>query len=275
MSTALMQLTQNGTKLTEAEILIMQEMQDDDAAFDMQPSRVKIAPGGIGQFLMGDETAKKFTAVVALSQKIRGYWPSAGTGAPPVCSSPNGRIGFFADAPSDKQIEDAMGARVAHPGVVLVTQQDAEFPDHFDCAVCPMNQWGSEHQRKGTGGKGKACKEMRRLLLLIDGWTLPALMSLPPTSIRAWDTYCSGLAAKRSAYFAARTTFELDSAQALSGETYNIVKVSSAGPVDAEHLPLVAELRQQYRELVGGMPVVADEYEVVHDDKESAEDVPF
>ena len=30
----------------------MQEMQDDTAAFDMQPSRVKIAPGGIGQFLL-------------------------------------------------------------------------------------------------------------------------------------------------------------------------------------------------------------------------------
>ena len=54
----------------------------------MQPARVKVAPGGIGQSLLGDDTAKTFTAIVALSQKIRGYWPASGTGAPPRCTCP-------------------------------------------------------------------------------------------------------------------------------------------------------------------------------------------
>lgn len=278
MSTALMRLTQSKSALTEAEILILQEMQDDNgSAYDMQPSRVKIAPGGIGQFLMGDDTAKNFTAIVAISQKIRGYWPGSGTGAPPLCSSPDGRIGYFADAPDPRQMEDAMRSAKPHPGVVLMAHQDAAFPPHFDCAACQMNQWGSEHQRRGGVGKGKACKEMRRLLLLIDGWTLPALMSLPPTSIRAWDAYCSAQAAKKSAYFAVRTKFELDSAQSNGGETYNVVRVSMAGPVDAEQLPLVAEIRQQYRALVGGLPVVADEYDttVSTDDGAQVESIPF
>ena len=116
---------------------------------------------------------------------------------------------------------------------------------------------------------------MRRLLLLIDGWALPALMSLPPTSIRAWDAYCSGQASKRSAYFAVRTKFELDTAESNGGETYNVVRVSMAGPVDADQLPAVAEIRQQYRELVGGLPVAADEYETVPTSTEDGEVIPF
>jgi hypothetical protein len=274
MSTALLALTQGKTALTEAEILIMQEMQDDTAAFDMQPTRVKIAPGGIGQFLMGDDTAKTFTAIVAISQKIRGYWPGSGTGQPPLCSSPDGRIGYFALPAGDKQIEDGMRSPRPHPGVVLAVQQDAPYPDHFDCATCSMNQWSSEHQKRSIG-KRKACKEMRRLLLLINGWALPALMSLPPTSLRAWDAYCSGLAAKRSAYFAVRTKFELDSAEANGGETYNIVRVSIADPVTSSDLQLVAEIRKQYRDLVGGLPIAADEYDTVPTPTEDNDVVPF
>ncbi|MCC6457847.1 MAG: hypothetical protein IT328_23020 [Caldilineaceae bacterium] len=250
-------------QLTEAEALILAEMQDDTAAFDMQPARVKVAPGGIGQFLMGDETAKSFIATVAISQKIRGYWPDSGTGQAPICSSPDGSVGIFNHELTDEQFKAATSARNPHPGVILLTE-NKPLPEAFSCATCPMNQWGSEHQRRGGAGKGKGCKEMRRLLLLIDGWALPAVMALPPTSIKAWDNYCSALASKRNAYFGVKTKFTLDSAKAQGGETYNIVQVVVDSPIkDVEQLRLVSEIRRQYRELVSQMPVVAEEYETV------------
>lgn len=250
-------------QLSEAEQLILAEMGEETAAFDMQPTRVKVAPGGIGQFLMGDETAKSFVAVVAISQKIRGYWPKSGTDGAPICSSPDGTTGIFAD-PTDEQFKAAANIKLPklpHPGVILLSE-NRPLPTAFSCLNCPMNQWGSEHQR--GEGSGKACKEMRRLLLLIDGWALPALLALPPTSIRAWDTYCSSLQSKRGAYFAVKTKFALDSAKAKSGETYNIVQVTVDSPIkDVDSLRLVSEIRKQYRELVGSMPVVADEYDTM------------
>lgn len=246
-------------ELSDTEALIMAEMQDDTAAFDMQPIKVKVAPGGIGQFLMGDDTKKTFNAVVAISQKIRGYWPDSGTGNAPICSSPDGSLGIFNHELSDEQFKAATSPRNPHPGVIALSENRA-MPEYFSCAACPMNQWGSEHQRRA--GKGKACKEMRRLLLLIDDYTMPAVLALPPTSIKAWDSYCSALAAKKGAYFAVKTKFELDSAKSQGGETYNIVKTTVESQIkDLEALRLVSEIRRQYRELVSQMPVVAEDYD--------------
>lgn len=260
-------------QLTEAEALILAEMGEDAAAYDMQPARIKVAPGGIGQFIMGDETAKSFSAVVAISQKIRGYWPETGTGQAPICSSPDGNIGIFDADLSDDRFKAATSTKAPHPGVILLSE-NKPLPDFFQCATCPMNQWGSEHQRRA--GKGKACKEMRRLLLLIDGWALPAILALPPTSIRSWDAYCSALQSKKGAYFAVKTKFALDSAKAQGGETYNIVQVSAESPIkDVESLKLIGEIRRQYRELVAAMPVVAEEYDTGTTDDTSTANQDF
>lgn len=266
---------QSGTiQLSEAEQLILAEMQEDTNAFDMQPAKVKIAPGGIGQFMLGDEAVKTFTAVVAISQKVRGYWPESGTGQPPICSSPNGSIGFFDPNIPDDRFRAATTARHPHLAILQMTNNQP-LQDSYDCFSCPMNQWGSEHQRRNGAGKGKGCKEMRRLLLLINDWALPALMALPPTSIRAWDEYCSALQAKRGTYWAVKTKFSLDSAKAQGGETYNIVQVSVDSPIkDVESLKLVAEIRKQYRELVVTMPITADDYDAAPTDGNGASPTP-
>lgn len=258
---ALTKFQGNQIQLSDAEKLIQAEMQDDDAAFDMKPIQVIIAPGGIGLFKAGDETMKNFIAVVAISQKVRGYWPESGTGKPPVCGSTNGETGRFDPNIPDERFKAATSARHPHPAILQLTNNQP-LQDAYDCFTCPLNQWGSAHQRRSGVDKGKGCKEMRRLLLLIDGWSLPAIMSLPPTSIKAWDNYCTGLQSKRGAYFAVKTKFTLDSAEAQGGETYNIVQVTNDSAIkDVESLKLVAEIRRQYRELVVTMPVTAEDYD--------------
>lgn len=247
------------TQLTEVEAMILAEMGEDAAAYDIKPTMVIIAPGGIGQFKMGDEMTKTFTAVVAISQKTRGYWPESGTGMAPVCSSPNGEFGIFDANISDERFKAASSMRNPHPAIIKLSHNEP-LPESFDCSSCPMSQWGSEHKR--ANGKGKACKEMRRLLLLIDGWSLPAIFSLPPTSLKAWDSYCSSLQSKRGSYFAVKTKFTLDTAKATGGETYNIVQVTADSAIkDVESIKLISEIRRQYRELVVTMPVTADDYD--------------
>lgn len=53
------------------------------------------------------------------------------------------------------------------------------------CANCPYNQFGTAR----NGGKGKACKNMHRIYILLGGQAIPTLLVLPPTSIAAWRNY--------------------------------------------------------------------------------------
>jgi hypothetical protein len=75
---------------------------------------------------------------------------------------------------------------------------------HSTCAGCPYNEWGSDP----GGGRGKACKQSRRLILLpadaIDKGAEAVLsaefarMDLPVTSVKNYSTYVNTLAASAS-----------------------------------------------------------------------------
>lgn len=74
-------------------------------------------------------------------------------------------------------------------------------PQHTDCATCPKNQWGSDPD----GGKGKACKNTRRLALLpADCVNNPDEMDkaeeiyikLPVLSVKNWALYVNNVSAQ-------------------------------------------------------------------------------
>jgi hypothetical protein len=80
----------------------------------------------------------------------------------------------------------------------LKPHPDSAEPQSESCSTCTKNAWGSDPQ----GGKGKACKNVRRLAIVsaddLDVDKLPkaevALAKLPVTSVRNWSTYASQLA---------------------------------------------------------------------------------
>ena|SRR5436190_1039353 len=80
----------------------------------------------------------------------------------------------------------------------LRPHKDSPEPQSESCSTCSKNAWGSDPQ----GGKGKACKNVRRLALVsADDLTvdkLPkaevAMAKMPVTSVRNWSTYASQLA---------------------------------------------------------------------------------
>jgi len=72
----------------------------------------------------------------------------------------------------------------------------ADKPQAESCDKCPMNQWNSDPE----GGRGKACKNARRLALIPAGTTvadLPtaeiATLQLPVTSVQNWSMYVNKL----------------------------------------------------------------------------------
>jgi hypothetical protein len=64
-------------------------------------------------------------------------------------------------------------------------------PIHDTCSGCPNNEWGS-----ADVGKGKACKEVQRLALIVEGdlekdieGAEEAYLKVPVTSMKAWAGY--------------------------------------------------------------------------------------
>lgn len=53
------------------------------------------------------------------------------------------------------------------------------------CQLCEMNQYGTDQ----SGGKGKACKNMRTLYILRSGEAMPIQLSLPPTSLSPFSEF--------------------------------------------------------------------------------------
>lgn len=252
----------NEMQLSELDRLIMEEAANEESAFDTIATRIKISPGGINAFsTTDDEVLKTFNAIAVISQKARAYWPDKGTGQPPMCSSPDGSHGIVGDV-TDTAYRAAITAREPHP-VIRILDADRPIPPHFECAACAMAQWGSIHQG-GASGKGQACKSLRRLVVLVEGWTQPALLTLPPTSLLAWDTYCSGLAKNKGSYFAVWTNFSLESKKSGNGDPYSVISLQTKSKLtDADQVRAVLAIRAEYKSLVASMPIDGNEYDTV------------
>jgi hypothetical protein len=78
----------------------------------------------------------------------------------------------------------------------LKPHADSAQPQAENCASCSKNQWGSDP----GGGKGKACKNVRRLAMVgaSDLGDVSkaevAIAKLPVTSVKNWSTYASQIA---------------------------------------------------------------------------------
>lgn len=243
-------------ELSELEVMIMQEAESEENAYDFLPTRLKIAPGGIGSFVTDDgDTVKEIIGIIPISQKARAYWPPSDDGdMPPLCTSPDGSVGILAADPSDRAIDASMKAKTTHPGVKMLVE-NKPVPAHFDCAACPLSQWGSSEK-----GAGQACKSMIRLVVLIDGWATPALLTLPPTSIKPFNQFASALKSRKSAYFGVRSTLKLDKQKSATGDPYSVLSISASGPLSKEEVAAVIDIRRQYAEHVRSMPVDNDDY---------------
>lgn len=263
MSNALATLQKNSVQLTELEEMILAESQQEQAAYDPIPTKITIAPGGINVFSTSDgETLKSLKAIIAISQKARAYWPEKGTGSPPMCSSMDGSTGIVGGEITDAQYRAAITAKDPHP-VIRLIDANKVIPSAFDCATCPLSQWGSSHQN-GRESKAIACKQLRRLVVLVEGWAQPALLTLPPTSLRNFDLYASSLARQKSAYWAARSKVTLEAQKSNNGEPYSIAAFAVESPLkDKDELMAVIEIRRQFSELVRGMAIEGSEYEVI------------
>lgn len=151
--------------------MIENEFSDEDLSenyngIKLQFQRIKIPAGGAVQFeIPGDnpenpDYAKNIEGIIVYHHKANVYWPEGSEyddNEIPVCSSVDGVVGH------------------GSPGGA--------------CVICEFNKFGTGVDSKGNPTKGKACKNMRHLYILRNGEYMPVILTLPPTSLKAFNDF--------------------------------------------------------------------------------------
>lgn len=198
--------------------------------------RIKIAAGGVNMFQVfepGDDeptAVQSVEGVIMLSHKSNGLWMKAfgsGDSKQPDCSSMDG-----------------------------VTGTQTETGECVECASCPYNEFGSA--RSGEG-RGKACKNMRRLYIMRRGDVFPMVLTLPPTALSAYDSYRTKVMLGRKKMAAVMTKITLKSAANKDGVSYSTPIFEAVGVLNGAE----AEAMRQYSDALNNsalrMGVTADD----------------
>ena len=145
---------------------LQDEMDDLDPESGITCLKIKIpSGGGLAYEVQTDEEddaeyMKQIDGVVIFTHRANGFWPGAyGSGEdqnqPPACASMDGKTAIWTDTGELRS-----------------------------CEGCPYNEYGSGADQTGKQGRGKACKNMRRLYLMMSGDPNLYLLTVPPTSIK-------------------------------------------------------------------------------------------
>lgn len=190
---------------------------------------VKIPSGGGLSFeLSGDdpdnpETAQILTGVIVHHHPVNVYWEHDfdGAGGLPDCSSPDGKHGI-----------------------------NAKTGEVLDCASCPYNQFGSGR------GNSKACKNTHRVYLLLENEPLPILLTLPPTSLRAFKDYLAKrliMKGKRSTDVL--TSIKLKREKNADGIAYSACVFTKAGDLTPDQIAAVKPVAAWVKGISSRVPV--------------------
>lgn len=190
-------------------------------------SQVKIPSGGgiafevPGEDPESPDIKKDITGIIVWHHGANAYWANKGdtTDAAPDCSSIDGKTG----------IRNADYANAFGEGLSC------------SCATCPLNQFGS-----GEGGKGKACKNMKRLYILTDESLFPYCLTLPPTSLGAFTDYVTMNLSRGRKVCDVITQITLAKRENKTGQSYSVAVFKALGELSEEN----RQASRNYRETI-------------------------
>lgn len=160
------------------------------------------------------EYSKDIEGVIVDHYPVNAFFENEYTGeiVPPTCSSMDGKLG------------------IGCPGGA--------------CANCPLNKYGS-----ADDGKGKKCKNLRRIYILRSGEILPLLVTLPPTSIRNFSDYISKrivTKGMKACDVVTRMTLTIEKSQ--TGIKYSKVQFSIARILQSEEKKVMREFSNSIKQ---------------------------
>jgi len=187
-------------------------------------------------FVFPDGTKKEtFKGVILDMNRTNAYWAESfeesGGGTPPTCLSLDGLV----PEPRSKDIQSPTNS----------------------CLDCPQNEFGSGKK------DGKACKNMKRIHILMDGSMMPYRLTSPPSNLKAVDLYVSLLTSQGIPYQLIETEFSLRVAQNKEGIEYSELHMRNCGQApmirSAEDAQKMKDLIAQWKGVMRGEMVTGNE----------------
>lgn len=212
---------------------LQDELEDLDEERGIAARQIKIPSGGGIAFEVesddpdSPDSEKEIEAVLVFTHRINSYWEDQyGTSEnkAPTCSSID-----------------------AKKGVVFETGETR------DCENCPLNQYGSD-------GEGKACKNMRRMYLILSGRPGVYLLSVPPTSLRDVNKQLARLMGNsKTPYTHMVLRFKLTKDKNKGGIAYSRVNIEKAGMLPPECFAKTAAMRKELKEKYKEVSITAED----------------
>ncbi len=187
--------------------------------------RITIGSGGLNVFKVlepGDENASstdEVVGVILFSHKVNVKWAT--------------KFGVKTEGPKTPECSSIDG----DTGIIAATGECRE------CRTCPYNQFGS-----ADNGIGKACRNMRRLYIMREGDVFPIILSLPATSLKAFDFYRTRLAVLKKTPQAVLTKITLKATTSKDDAEFSVAVFSSEGALPAAEVARVRTYAAQFEE---------------------------
>lgn len=218
-------------------------MDEETDGLPIEYPRIKMIHGSASGFQFvtsGDEgpVTDSFLGVILFIDKGRAWWPEdqEGLGGMPKCYS--------------------------RDLITMDPQSEQPQCDDGKCATCPKSQWKSAINKDGSQGKGKSCKEVRRLFLIPQDHLSPHWMAVPPTSLRALRRFTNVVrdkGFKRPQMCVTRFSCKVQKAG--GGEKYSELALEVKGGTPAEWLPQVLAYHASIGEMIKtAAPMSAEEF---------------
>ena len=230
---------------------LQDELDDLDPENGINCLQIKIPSGGGTAYAVLDadgdeEPMKQITAVLIFTHRANGYWPGAygsgdDTNKLPACSSMDGKNAIWTDTNEPRS-----------------------------CETCQMNQYNTATDQAGRTTKGKACKNMRRLYLMMSGDPNLYLLTVPPTSIKDVNKQLAKIIANGTPYTGITVNLTLEKAKNANGVSYSKVVIKPAGTLPPDVAAQATALRRQIKEQYKSVALTLDDYAPAQDQPRAA-----
>lgn len=217
---------------------------------------VKLPSGGmtawtVPDIIEGEVITKTIEGIVILQRNIRSYWRESldekGGGSPPDCSSQDGITGF--------------GLPIGHPDMEPFAYDEDGNPSsapeayrgEFACEACPLAQFGS-----AAKGGGQACKQNRLLFVLTADSSLPIVVKVPPSSLRAVQSFMLKLSGKSIPMYGAVVSLALKKVQNSTGIDYAEIVPTLVKALAPDETAKMKSVHESFKPLLMGVNMDAD-----------------
>ena len=222
--------TADGTAVATAEDYAeLFDLKENMEGVDVRLPQIEVIHRGQMFILPGDEKVDKFEGIILDTNNVNAWWQvsfeESGGGSPPQCFSPDG---------------------VRPSGL-------SEVPQAQWCSKCDQNKFGS-------AGRGKACKNMKRVHVRMPDAFLPYRLTLPPSNLQAIHEYITSMSSKGVPYQGVVTEFSLKKGQNKEGIEYSLINCKMKEKLSLNMLKEIKKQRDELLSIMREQAVGAEEY---------------